>query len=643
MTAGGGHRALLRERKIQVDNEQLHLRLDRLQTKEGRMRSEQTSFEQRFLHDRDTLLRNRALAKQHEQAELQSENLRIYRRLQRAHAQYSASSLRRWYGAQLALKPKHRPPRDRFCPPDLRPQPLNRQSSVAEGDGLSRPRSEALQSSRGTRTRSLDSLSGSLGSSFASELPSGWQDSLDSDRPLPPYVSFAPPQMLPPLERLRSRRRRRSRRKAASPGSRGECVSGGIEESPSAAEVSPAAGAVAQAESGFRLMDRRSDALVCGEDASLFRRVVGWEFAIPNNTRNCVVYVHVRRRTFDDCVYITVATANPPYRKLSERRMGVDEVFDIVEGARSIQQMAEEDAASLRVLLRNTFAEADEDRSGHLSFSELQSLLDKINLGISSADLRSIVAEADVDESGFVDYEEFLPIATDMVLGYRAKARANVHHIDAAVAELVHRSINAEEIERITEFCMQQFRLSDPQQTGAISLNLFKSRLNRAVGIGLSPNDVRLLCQNIPRDYKGRCLYLSFKEVLYDVRFMVANNAIIEAQGSDLQRHLIELCLQEERRIAELSREDPDDVSEVVLKGTIPLRSMVDILLSSPLLSLNRLQVMLLTSEANVVQGKISVYQFVPACVKTIEMMFDPQALRVRAELIENEGSTVPA
>ena len=640
LSAGGGHRALLRERQIRVDNELLHRRLSRLRAHAGPMKTEQVGFEQKFRHDRDTLLRNRALSRMHEQAELQSENLRIYRRLQRAHAQQSASGLRQWYQGQLPLKPKHRPPRDRLCPPELRPQPLARQPAGSDSDFASRPRSEALSVGRGDRVRGAGLLGDSLGSSIASELPSNWRESLDSDTPLQPYISFAPPQLLPPMERLRSRRRRRARKRS---GSSGDGAEGGPEKGGQSSNLEveePQIVPDAPAEGGFHFMDASSDALVCGEDASLFDRVVGWEFAIPNNTRNCVVYVHTRREVIDDFVYLTVAAANPPYRKLSERRLSVDEMYDIVESVRSIQQVAEEDATSLRYLLRNIFAEADGDRSGHLSFSELQTLLDRINLGLSSSDLRSIVAEADVDDNGFIDYEEFLPIATDMILGYRAKARANVHKIDSVVAELVHRSINVEEIERITEFCMQQFRLSDPQQIGAISLNLFKSRINRAKGVGLSPNDIRLLCQNIPRDYKGRCQYISFKDILYDVRFMVANNAIIEAQGSELQRHLIEMCLQEERRLAELSCDDNDDVSNVVLKGTIPLRSMVDILLSSPLLALNRLQVMLLTSEANVVKGKISIYQFVPACVKTIEMMFDPQALRVRAELIEDEGDS---
>jgi Ca2+-binding EF-hand superfamily protein len=449
------------------------------------------------------------------------------------------------------------------------------------------------------------------------------------------------------MERIKSRRRRRIK-------SRRESVT--EEEQPvppkevsddsyvDDTELPAAAGSLSRAHSSdFTYMEDSSEGIssICGCKASDLHKVIGWEFAIPNDTRNCVVHVFVSRDVHDDYVYMTVVTANPPYKKLSEKRVTIDELFDVVETVRNIDQMAEEDASSLRILLRNIFVEADEDHSGHLSFSELQVLLDKINLGLSSADLRSIVAEADVDESGFVDYEEFVPIAIDMVLGYRARARANVHHIDAAVADLIHQSISVEEVERIDAYCMTQFKLSDPLNNGVISFNLFKSRLNRAVGIGLSPNDVRLLCQNIPRDYRGRCLYLSFKEVLYDVRFMSANNAIIEDQGSDLQRHIIDLCLQEERRLADQVCSDPDDFSDTVLKGQIPLRSMVDILLTSPLLSLNRLQVMLLTSEANVVKGKVSIYQFVPACVKTIEMMFDPQALRVRAELLAGEDLSV--
>jgi Ca2+-binding EF-hand superfamily protein len=69
--------------------------------------------------------------------------------------------------------------------------------------------------------------------------------------------------------------------------------------------------------------------------------------------------------------------------------------------------------------------------------------------------------------------------------------------------------------------------------------------------------------------------------------------------------------------------------------GKIPFRALINILTNSSRLSLSRLQVLVIMSEAHVQEGMINYFQFVPVVAKAIEIMFEPKALRQRAELIE--------
>jgi hypothetical protein len=70
---------------------------------------------------------------------------------------------------------------------------------------------------------------------------------------------------------------------------------------------------------------------------------------------------------------------------------------------------------------------------------------------------------------------------------------------------------------------------------------------------------------------------------------------------------------------------------------------LVNALMSSDRIGLSRLQTLMICSEANVTDGFINMHQFVPMAVKMIEMMFDPEALRTRAELISNTDLSVEA
>lgn len=144
-----------------------------------------------------------------------------------------------------------------------------------------------------------------------------------------------------------------------------------------------------------------------------------------------------------------------------------------------------------------------------------------------------------------------------------------------------------------------------------------------------------MLCQMLPRDQFGRIKYnttpTAFFETLSKVRFMAMKNALIEAQGSGLQKYLLDLCREEEARLEHFE----GNMEKFVPTGIVPCRSLINILSNSSRLSLSRLQVLVIMSEASVLDGMINYFQFIPVVAKAIEIMFEPKALRQRAELIE--------
>lgn len=64
--------------------------------------------------------------------------------------------------------------------------------------------------------------------------------------------------------------------------------------------------------------------------------------------------------------------------------------------------------------------------------------------------------------------------------------------------------------------------------------------------------------------------------------------------------------------------------------GTIPLKLLINTMMDSERLGLTRLQILMICSEANATDGFVNMHQFVPMAVKMIELMFDPESLRLR-------------
>lgn len=256
----------------------------------------------------------------------------------------------------------------------------------------------------------------------------------------------------------------------------------------------------------------------------------------------------------------------------------------------------------------------------------------KVDLGISSQELRFVISEADENENGVVDYHEFIPLAVDMIQSFRARNRAKKvnREEDSFLDEEIMRSLSKEELKSLTRDSLERIKELDTKGYGVIKSNELRRCLSSTPPLGLTETEISLICQMLPRDPFGRCVYSKFEDVLMQVRFLTMKNAVVESQGSDLQKYLLDICKEEEMKLKRLQGDN-----DAVATGMLAFRSLIAILCNAPRLSLTRLQVMVIMAEAIVVDGMINYYQFIPVVAKTIEYMFEPKSLRLRAELIE--------
>ena len=374
------------------------------------------------------------------------------------------------------------------------------------------------------------------------------------------------------------------------------------------------------------------------EDQSYYM-IAQRQFAIPFEHKNCIIQIFIAE-SGEDTIYMRVISATAPFTVLTMRSITLDQYFEVVVLLHNMPQAASaiENVSHLRSLLTNMFHEADSDQSGSLSFDEFHALMEKIDLGITSQELRFVISEADENADGVVDYEEFVPIAVDMILAFRARTTARKHMTEAegTLDEDIHKALRSTpDIERIASVCLEKLIEADPKKTGIMRVNDLRRKLQSISGVGLSALEINMVCQSLPRDQLQRCKYATFKEVLYDVRFVSMKNMIVESRGTFFQNHLLDICKQEEQKI----REEVGD--DIAVPGMIPFRNLVNMMIKSQVLTLNRLQVMVIVSEAHVVNDMVNYHTFVPTAAKAIEMMFEPNSVRVRSELLENTDLSV--
>lgn len=205
---------------------------------------------------------------------------------------------------------------------------------------------------------------------------------------------------------------------------------------------------------GRRRSDLSSKDLATERDRFRWETLVRWNFAIPFDTRNCVVEIAIANDVYNENFYYSVSSSTPPYRKFSSGAIPIDLAFDLTH--RVTTTTTEEDLYAMRSLFHNLFQQADRDHSGSLSFLEVQSIVERINVGLSPQEISLIIAAADVDASGEVDYNEFVPLAVDMVHTMRTKAKAKqrISDISESVTDLVLKALDTKELDRIARLCM---------------------------------------------------------------------------------------------------------------------------------------------------------------------------------------------
>lgn len=372
---------------------------------------------------------------------------------------------------------------------------------------------------------------------------------------------------------------------------------------------------------------------------------------IAGESSNCLLRVYTNK-SYDENIVIRALTLFEPFRVLAERRITIDQAYDSINHV-SVKPATTEDLQSLRGMLVTMFQEADTENNGYLTYDEFQLLMERIEVGISAQELRFVIAEADENENGFIDYHEFVPLAVDMIQAFRARARAKSTQelVESAVEDEVLHKVNREEVQSIATAFFDRVKIYELGTSnggrgpaGALRPSeLRKCLKSLAQSSGLTNSEINMIAQSLPKDPFGRLVYKDFRNVLYKVKIAAMRNMVLESQGNDIHRYLMQLCRDEERAI--LSRDvnargqsynaaiDKDDDS--MLTGWLPLRSLINLMIASPRLSLSRLQVMVIASEAQLVDGKVNYLHFAPVAAKTIEIMFEPKALRQRAELIE--------
>ncbi|CAM9232845.1 unnamed protein product, partial [Ectocarpus fasciculatus] len=296
-----------------------------------------------------------------------------------------------------------------------------------------------------------------------------------------------------------------------------------------------------------------------------------------------------------------------------------------------------EDFHNIRDRLSKMFEEYDTEHRGYLTYAEFEALMSKIDIGISSQELRFVISEADENQNGFVDYNEFIPLAVDMILAFHSRTRATESQtqLEVSVDDEVLHQLSKSNIDATASLALEKIRAADTRNSGTIRpaelRRILKGISAKDAASGLSDSEIAMVIQSLGRDPFGKIVYSNFAETLREVCFNSLRNMIIQSQGSDLQNYLTELFKTEEARVLlESGETEPTSFT-----GLLPFRTIITLMSGSSRLSLSRLQVMVIASSAEIEDGNVNYYKFAPAAAKTIELMFQPHILRQRAELIE--------
>lgn len=370
-------------------------------------------------------------------------------------------------------------------------------------------------------------------------------------------------------------------------------------------------------------------------------------FPIPYDHRNCCVQVRVNKKPNligEESLEFRVYNLETPPQLLSTRAISESRAKSIINTkSSSMQKVAqEENMNNLRTMLIEMFQEVDDDGNGFLTFDEFEVLMDKMELGVSKQELRFVISEADDNGNGVVDFDEFVPLAVDLIQSFSAKIKAKLlisEEEAAADLELAQkRSLHQAEEESLAQQCLEKLKSFDTHNFGVVRLSDLKRCLIGVSHLGIKEIEINLVANLLPKDSHGRAIYANFGTYFEQARFAAAKVARVDGNKSPICRLLLDMCKKQES-IDNMNAGIEDEGSI----GEINYRSFTKLLQESQELNLSRLQVLVLMSESFTSNGMLPYYQYVPTIAKTIELMFDPKALRQRAELITKTDLSVDA
>ncbi len=327
---------------------------------------------------------------------------------------------------------------------------------------------------------------------------------------------------------------------------------------------------------------------------------------------------------------------------LNERNINIDKIKDFV--ATTLQKSQRfssitltDDMFALRDFLVSMFLQADNDGSGFLAFDEFETLMTKLDIGITARELRHVISEADENQNGVVEFEEFVPLAIDLIQSFRCRQHAHnlVESENLKFDEIIATHMNKVELELISKTAIEKIKIIDSHNFGLIRKADLHKVLIAVSPMGLSESEIGVVPYHLNQDSHGRYYYAALFDGLLKARYHTKMAEILTKNGDPLLIHLLKLFNQEEMSIRK--QHDPD-ISDHDLSGMLPVKSIQNILQNDEKIGLSRLQVIIIMSDARQMgsNNNVDYYQFAPIIVRTVELMNEPKLLRQRAEIIGN-------
>jgi len=138
-----------------------------------------------------------------------------------------------------------------------------------------------------------------------------------------------------------------------------------------------------------------------------------------------------------------------------------------------------------------------------------------------------------------------------------------------------------------------------------------------------------MVMASMPVDTFGKIVYPNFGNIMYKVRYTTIRNAMMEKNASEMEKTTMELCREQEKKTMEVAHDQ-----EPAYVGMITAKQLQDVLSNSKI-GLTRLQVASVMCDAEILDGMVDYWKFVPTASKTIEQMLDPKNIAEKAAIME--------